>query len=124
LSSTGTLQSGSGFTITGDSVSGLAGGATQGGFDVGFDTSNLGNFVETLSFDVESSNSAPYDQIIGSVTFTIEGDIVSSGPSVPEPGTMGYLHPRSVCYSSPSAAAGGCSETGAAKCAQAVGSMG
>jgi PEP-CTERM motif len=44
-----------------------------------------------LSFDVESSNSSLYDQIIGSVTFTIEGDIVSSGPSVPEPGTLSML---------------------------------
>ena len=69
------------------SVSGLAGGATQGGFD----TSNLGSFSETPSFDIESSNSSPYDQIIGSVTFTIEGDIVSSGPSVPEPGTLSML---------------------------------
>jgi PEP-CTERM motif len=91
LSSIGTVESGSGFTITGDSVSGLTGGATQGGFDIGFDTSNLGSFSETLSFDVESSNSSLYDQIIGSVTFTIEGDIVSSGPSVPEPGTLSML---------------------------------
>jgi len=73
--------------ITGTSVSGLAGGATQGGLD----TSNLGSFSETLSFDVESSNSSLYDQVIGSVTFTIEGDIVASGPSVPEPGTLGML---------------------------------
>ena len=71
--------------ITGASVGGLAGGVTQGGFD----TSNLGSFSETLSFDVESSNSSLYDQVIGSVTFTIEGDIVASGPSVPEPGTLG-----------------------------------
>ena len=73
--------------ITGASVGGLAGGVTQGGFD----TSNLGSFSETLSFDVESSNSSLYDQVIGSVTFTIEGDIVASGPSVPEPGTLGML---------------------------------
>ena len=56
--------------ITGTSVGGLAGGATQGGLD----TSNLGSFSETLSFDVESSNSSLYDQVIGSVTFAIEGD--------------------------------------------------
>ena len=71
--------------ITGASVGGLAGGVTQGGFD----TSNLGSFSETLSFDVESSNSSLYHRIIGSVMFTIEGDIVASGPSVPEPGTLG-----------------------------------
>ena len=71
--------------ITGASVGGLAGGATQGGLD----TSNLGSFSETLSFDVESSNSSLYDRIIGSVTFTIEGDIVASGPFVSEPGTLG-----------------------------------
>jgi hypothetical protein len=91
LSSMGVVVSGSGFTISGDSVSDLAGGAIQGGFDIGFDTSNLGNFTELLSFDVESSNSSGYDQIIGSVTFTLEGNVVSSVPTVPEPGTMSVL---------------------------------
>jgi hypothetical protein len=71
LSSSGVVLSGSGFTITGDSVSGLAGGAIHGGFDIGFDTSNLGNFTESLTFDIESSNSGGYDQIIGAVTLTL-----------------------------------------------------
>ncbi len=67
------------------------GGATQGGFDIGFDTSNLGNFTEMLSFDVESSNPGGYDQIIGAVTLTLDGDVVSSPPTVPEPGTFSLL---------------------------------
>jgi hypothetical protein len=91
LSSMGVVVSGSGFTISGDSVSDLAGGTIQGGFDIGFDTSNLGNFTEMLSFDVESSNSSGYDQIIGSVTLTLDGNVVSSVPTVPEPGTMSVL---------------------------------
>jgi len=91
LSSTGTVVSGSGFSIIGDSVSGLAGGAIQGGFDIGFDTSNLGNFTEMLSFDVESINSSGYDQIIGAVTLTLDGNVLSSTPAVPEPGTMSLL---------------------------------
>jgi hypothetical protein len=93
LSSTGTVVSGSGFSIIGASVSGLAGGAIQGGFDIGFDTSNLGNFTEMLSFDIESSNSSGYDQIIGAVTLTLDGNVVSSTPTVPEPGTMSLLAP-------------------------------
>jgi PEP-CTERM motif len=44
-----------------------------------------------LSFDVESSNSSGYDQIIGSVTLTLDGNVVSSVPTVPEPGTMSVL---------------------------------
>src|SRR5262249_17019210 len=91
LSSTGTIPSGSGFTITGDSVAGLAGGASQAGFDITFDTSALGNFLETLSFDVGSSNSSGYNQVIGHVNFTIEGTVVSSVPSVPEPATLTVL---------------------------------
>jgi hypothetical protein len=91
LSSMGVVVSGSGFTISGDSVSDLAGGTIQGGFDIGFDTSNLGHFTEMLSFDVESSNSSGYDQIIGTVTLTLEGNVVSSAPTVPEPGTLSVL---------------------------------
>jgi hypothetical protein len=85
LSSKGTILSGSGFDIAGDSVSGLAGGLTQGGFDVGLDTAALGSFDEVLNFAVESSNSSGFDQFIGNVALNLEGDVVSSGPSVPEP---------------------------------------
>ncbi len=90
LSSSGTVASGSGFTIAGDSVSGLAGGDTQSGFDVSFDTSMLGMFNEMLRFDVESSNSSGYDQIIGEVNLNLEGDVVSSAP-VPEPSSIALL---------------------------------
>ena len=44
-----------------------------------------------LDFPVESSNSSGYDQVIGHVTLTIEGNIVSVMPSVPEPSTMTIL---------------------------------
>jgi hypothetical protein len=91
LSSTGSILSGSGFTIAGESVQDLLGGTTQGGFDISLDTSNLGNFLETLSFDVESSNSSGYDQVIGQVDFTIEGSVVSSVPPVPEPASLTVL---------------------------------
>jgi hypothetical protein len=91
LSSTGSVQSGFGFTITGDSVSNLAGGVISSPpFDVTFDTSVLGNFTEVLSFDVESIN-PNFDGFLGLVTLTLEGDVVSSGPSVAEPGTMTVL---------------------------------
>jgi PEP-CTERM motif-containing protein len=63
----------------------------QGGFDITFGTSALGNFLETLSFDVGSSNSSGYNQVISHVAFTIEGSVVSSGPSVPEPATLTVL---------------------------------
>jgi hypothetical protein len=88
LSSTGTISSGSGFTIVGDSVSGLAGGLTQGGFDVSLDTAAVGSFDELLNFDVESSNSSGFDQVIGNVTLELEGDVVSSVPSTPEPSSI------------------------------------
>jgi hypothetical protein len=91
LSSIGSVQSGFGFTITGDSVSNLAGGVISSPpFDVTFDTSILGNFTEVLSFDVESIN-PNFDGFLGPVTLTLEGDVVSSGPSVAEPGTMTML---------------------------------
>jgi hypothetical protein len=92
LSSAGSVLSGSGFTITGDSVGGLAGGLTQGGLDIGFATSALGHFAELLSFDVESSNAGGYDQVIGTVTLALEGDVVSSPPpGVPEPPSLPLL---------------------------------
>ena len=90
LSSSAGIESGSGFDLSGNSVSDLAGGDTQGGFAVGFDTSTLGSFDELLSFDVESSNSSGYDQVIGDVTLNLEGDIVSSAP-VPEPSSIALL---------------------------------
>ena len=91
LSSTAMITSGSGFRFTGCSVSDLPGGVSQGGCDIFFDTSNLGMFTEILSFPVESSNSSGYDQVIGRVTLTIEGNIVPVMPSVPEPSTMTIL---------------------------------
>jgi hypothetical protein len=91
LSSTGSVASGFGFTITGDSVSNLAGGVIGAPpFDVTFDTSVLGNFTEVLTFEVESIN-PNFDGFLGPVTLTLEGDVVSSGPSVAEPGTMTVL---------------------------------
>ena len=91
LSSTGSVASGSGFTITGDSVSNLAGGVIGAPpFDVTFDTSVLGNFTEVLTFDVESIN-PNFDGFLGPVTLRLEGDVVSSSPSVAEPGTMTVL---------------------------------
>jgi len=91
LSSTGTIvpPPSPAFAITGDSVSRLPGGDTQSGFDISFDTSTLGSFMETLSFDVESIN-ADFDGFLTPVTFTIEGDVVSSTPA-PEPGTLTVL---------------------------------
>jgi hypothetical protein len=90
LSSIGTVQSGSGFRFTGCSVSKLPGGVSQPGCDIFFDTSSLGDFTEVLNFDVESSNSSGYDQMIGNVTLTLEGSVSSSIPT-PEPGTMTLL---------------------------------
>ena len=58
--------------------------------DITFDTSVLGSFTEMLSFDVESIN-PNFDGFLGLVTLTLEGDVVSSGPSVAEPGTMTVL---------------------------------
>jgi hypothetical protein len=91
LSSTASLVSGSGFEFSGCSASALSAGASQGGCDIVFDTGSLGSFTEQLSFDVESSNSSGYDKVIGDVTLTLEGDIVSSGPSVPEPSTWAMM---------------------------------
>ncbi|MGH7029402.1 MAG: choice-of-anchor D domain-containing protein, partial [Stellaceae bacterium] len=87
LSSRASILSGSGFSFTGDSLSDLAGGDSQSGFDVDFDTANLGSVDEVLSFDIESSNASGYDQAIGAVTLNLEGDIVSTAP-VPEPSTI------------------------------------
>ena len=47
-------------------------------------------FHRSLSFDVESSNSSGYDQVIGNVTLTLEGDVSSSIPT-PEPDTITVL---------------------------------
>ncbi len=81
---------GSGFTLGGtQSVSDLQGGDSQSGFDIGFDPTNLGHFDELLAFNVESINNN-FDQTIGQVTLTLEGDVVSSVP-VPEPGTLALV---------------------------------
>jgi hypothetical protein len=52
--------------------------------------STLGSLEEVVSFDVESSNTSGYDQIIAEVTLNLDGDIVSSAP-VPEPATIPLL---------------------------------
>jgi hypothetical protein len=85
LSSGGTVTSGSGFAIAGDSVSDLPGGDLQGGFDVTMDTSHPGPLDEVLTFDVGSSNASGYNAVIGDVTLTLEGDVV------PEPGSIVLL---------------------------------
>jgi hypothetical protein len=79
------------FSVAGCAVQDLSGGASQGGCDAFFDTSTLGTFMDSFAFPVESSNSSGYDQIIGSVTLTLQGAVMSSVPSVPEPGTMTLL---------------------------------
>lgn len=88
LSSTGTITSGSGFSLSGDSVSGLAGGDTQGGFDIGLDTANVGSFNELLSFNVGSID-PDFNGSIGIVTLDLEGTISGGVASVPEPGGLG-----------------------------------
>ena len=79
------------FRLTGCSVSDLPGGVSHSGCDVFFDTSNFGDFQFAFPFPVESSNSSGYDQVIGHVTLTIEGNIVPVMRSVPEPSTMTIL---------------------------------
>jgi hypothetical protein len=49
----------------------------------------LGNFDEMLSFDVGSSNSSGYNEMIGDVTLNLDGDVVKS--PVPEPATIPLL---------------------------------
>ncbi len=78
------------FTLTGCSVTKLSGGVSQGGCDALFDTSDLGDFSDVFSFPVESSNSSGFDQVIGNVTLTIEGNVTSTTPT-PEPGTITLL---------------------------------
>jgi hypothetical protein len=78
------------FRLTGCSVKDLPGGDKQSGCDAFFDTGALGNFQDMFSFPVESSNSGGYDQIIGSVTLTLDGDIVPV-TATPEPGTITLL---------------------------------
>jgi hypothetical protein len=94
------------FRLSGCSVTKLLGGVSQGNCDAFFDTSALGDFSDVFSFPVESSNSSGYDQVIGNVTLTIEGDVGQATPA-PEPGTMTMLGCRLACYSSSSAAGGG-----------------
>lgn len=89
LASSGTVASGSGFSLSGDSVSNLAGGNTQGGFNIGFDTAHVGNFNELLSFNVDSIDPG-FNGDIGTVTLDLEGTIIGGGvASVPEPGELG-----------------------------------
>ena len=76
------------FSLTGCSANGLPGGDRQS-CDVLFDTSSLGRFMDSVTFDVESSNASGYDQIIGDVTLNLDGNIVSS--PVPEPGSIAVL---------------------------------
>ncbi|HEX7326860.1 MAG TPA: choice-of-anchor D domain-containing protein [Rhodanobacteraceae bacterium] len=88
LSTNAMVQSGSGFDATGDSVSNLAGGASQGGFGIGLNTSSLGNFSELLAFNVDSID-PDFNQNIGTVDLNLTGDIVTGTITpVPEPGSL------------------------------------
>jgi hypothetical protein len=92
LSSTGTVESGSGFSFTGCSVTNLAGGTSQPACDIFLDTSKIGDFTEVLSFDVESINSGGFDQVIGNVMLTLEGNVGGQPPpAAPEPETITVL---------------------------------
>jgi hypothetical protein len=76
------------FSLSVCSVSDLPGGDSQS-CDVFLATSDLGDSKDPLTFDVESSNSSGYDQVIGDVTLNLEGDVVP--PTVPEPGSIALL---------------------------------
>jgi hypothetical protein len=80
------------FRLAGCSVKDLPGGDQQGGCDAFFDTSGLGDFKEMFSFPVESSNSSGFDEVIGTVTLTLEGSVgPQPPPQAPEPGTISVL---------------------------------
>ncbi len=111
------------FSLAGCSVNDLPGGDSQS-CNVLFDTSSLGSFMDSVIFDVESSNASGYDQIIGDVTLNLEGDIVS-GSTVPEPGSIAVLAIRSlhVILRRPPGSGGG-GDAGPGGCWQAGGSIG
>ena len=90
LLSTSATNPGFPFRLSGCSVSGLPGGDSQSGCDIFLDTSIAQMVTASIFFDVESSNTSGYDQIIDSVTLTLEGNIAAAS-SVPEPGSMGLL---------------------------------
>jgi PEP-CTERM motif len=88
LSSNATIEFGSGFDLSGCSVTRLPVGASQP-CDIFFDTSTAGDFSEVLKFDVESIN-ADFDGLRDPVFLTLEAHV---GPvtATPEPGTMTLL---------------------------------
>jgi hypothetical protein len=88
LLSTNPTGSAAPFDLMGCSVRGLPGGDGQS-CDVLFDANSLGKFMDIVTFDIESSNSSGYDQVIGDVTLNLEGDVVP--PTVPEPGSIALL---------------------------------
>jgi len=88
LSSTGTVQSGSGFDFTGCSVTRVPGGVSQPGCDIFFDTRTVGDFTEVLKFAVESIN-ADFDGMQDPVTLGLHASVGPTSP--PEPGTMTLL---------------------------------
>jgi hypothetical protein len=80
------------FQLAGCSVKDLPGGDQQGGCDAFFDTSSSGDFKEMFSFPVESSNSSGFDEVIGTVTLTLEGSVgPQPPPQAPGPGTISVL---------------------------------
>jgi hypothetical protein len=66
----------------------LGAGDLTGPLLLAFDTSNIGNYVDTILLTAFGHNASGYRGAVGDVTLTIRGRVIDDGGNVPEPGTF------------------------------------
>ena len=87
------VSSSAAFSLSGfDAFSGLGAGMSTGALTVGFDTSGLGTFSETIRLAGRGSNDSGYDAAVADTLLVLRGSVVAeAGTAVPEPGSLAVL---------------------------------
>ena len=89
------VSSSAAFSLSGfDAFGGLGAGQSTGALTVGFDTSGLGTFSETIRLVGRGSNDSGYDAAVADTLLVLRGSVVdggTGGTAVPEPGSLAVL---------------------------------
>jgi hypothetical protein len=71
-----------------DPFIGLGAGELTGPLLLTFNTSKVGNYVDTILLSGFGHNASGYRDRVADVTLTVRGSVIQDGGSVPEPGTL------------------------------------